>query len=244
MKMANRQSIRAIDRMWAMRSFGALAAAVLATGNLAAAELDCPHFPEPQARVEWVAPYMMYNGVPMSVKRFDSEQKPEAILAFYRQAWRGSGKQAPQENVVEPWQTIAAVRGKCFFTVQVQAAGSGSTGLLSATQEPDKPNVRSSDHALPMMSGSTVINDIEHRDDGKQARTLVLSNSFSAEANANFYRQQLGDQGWKAISSYQITTKKGPGITLVMKRGLAEASLVITRNGTNTVVLANMVNKP
>ena len=137
------------------------------------------------------------------------------------------------------------VRGKCFFTVQVQAAGkNGSTGLLSATQAPVRTRVIAPGKALPMMSGSTVINDIEHRDEGKMARTLLLSNAFSAESNASFYRQTLADQGWRTVSSYQMTTKKGPGITLVMKRGLAEASLVITRDGRNTTVLANLVDSP
>jgi hypothetical protein len=224
---------------------GAALFAMLSSGN-AAEQLDCPRFPEPKARLQWVAPYMVYNGVPMSVKRFDSEQTPAQILAFYRNAWSaGPGGTAPLEYRVEPWETIAVARGKCFFTVQVQESGNnGSTGLLSMTQAPDRVRVVDSDKALPMMSGSTIINDIEHRDDGKAARTLLLSNTFSAESNADFYRQSLRDQGWKTVSSYQMKTKKGPGITLVMKRGLEEASLVITRSGSNTMVLANLVDKP
>jgi hypothetical protein len=223
----------------------AVAACALLPGALFAGELDCPKFPEPDARLQWVAPYMVYNGVPMSIKRFDSEQKPEQILAFYRRAWASQTPAlAPQEYLVEPWQTIAVIRDKCFFTVQVQAAGRGSTGLLSVTQAPNQPRVLSSDKALPMMSGSTVINDIEHRDGGKNARTLLLANGFSAETNADFYRQNMGDQGWKTISSYQMTTNKGAGITLVMKRGLAEANLVISRDGIQTMVLANLVDNP
>lgn len=222
-----------------------LALCIVLSGELAAKEMDCPSFPEPAAKVQWVAPYMLYNGVPMSVKRFDSEQKPADILAFYRRAWASNSAGAPVENAVDPWQTISVVSGKCFFTVQVQAAGkNGSTGLLSATQAPDRTRAIDPGKALPMMSGSTVINDIEHRDDGKTARTLLLSNTFSAEANASFYRQSLADKGWRTVSSYQMTTKKGPGITLVMKRGLAEASLVITRDGQNTNVLANLVDNP
>ncbi|TCS37548.1 hypothetical protein EDC30_104352 [Paucimonas lemoignei] len=228
-----------------VRRLGVVAACALASANAVSAELDCPFFAEPRARVQWVAQHMVYNGVPMSIKRFDSEQKPEAILAFYRQAWgNGAPATAPQEYMSGPWQTIAVVRGKCFFTVQVQAAGTGSTGLLSATQAPESARLVPDDKKLPMMSGSTVLNDIDHHDDGKAARTLLLSNGFSAEANADFYRQQLGGQGWKVISSYQMKTKKGPGITLVMKRGLAEASLVFTREGTQTMVLANLVDKP
>lgn len=222
-----------------------IALCTMLSGSLAAKELDCPKFPEPDARLQWVARHMIYNGVPMSVKRFDSDQKPSDILAFYRRAWASNTAGAPVENTVDPWQTISIPQGKCFFTVQVQAAGkNGSTGLLSATQVPDRTRVISPDKSLPMMSGSKIINDIEHRDDGKSARTLMLSNGFSAESNASFYRQTLADQGWRTVSSYQMATKKGPGITLVMKRGLAEASLVISRDGQNTVVLANLVDNP
>lgn len=227
------------------RHIPALMFCIALSGELGAEEMDCPRFPEPNGRVQWVAPYMLYNGVPMSVKRFDSEQNPADILAFYRRVWASNSAGAPVENTAAAWQTISVMSGKCFFTVQVQAAGrTGSTGLLSATQAPDKTRVISSDKSLPMMAGSTILNDIEHRDEGKAARTLLLSNAFSAESNASFYRQSLADQGWRTVSSYQMTTKKGPGITLVMKRGLAEANLVITRNGQSTVILANMVNNP
>jgi len=228
---------------------GALIACMLLAlaGTAAAAkQLDCPDFPQPDdAKVQWVAPYMIFNGVPMSVKRFDSEQSPADILAFYRQAWAGNGAAAPVENTVGAWQTIGAMRGQCFFSVQVQAAGtSGSTGLLSATQRPDEARIVPSDEEVPMMSGSRIINDIQHVDDGKSARTVLLSNTFSAQSNADFYRQNLADQGWKMISSYELKGSKGPGITIVMKRDFAEADIVITRSGANTMVLATMVDKP
>lgn len=222
---------------------------MLVAGPAIADEVDCPDFPEPDAKLEWVAPYMVFNGVPLRIKRFDSAQKPEAILNFYRRAWAagsaGSDGKPAVENEVPPWQTIGTVRGKCFFSVQVQPAGrTGSTGLLSATEGANKPRVIAADKVLPMMSGSTIVNDIEHRDDGKIARTLLVSNTFSAETNAAFYRRNFRDKGWRIVNSYQMNTSKGPGITLVMKRQLAEANIVITRRGTNTMVLANMVDNP
>ncbi|GGI18499.1 hypothetical protein [Oxalicibacterium faecigallinarum] len=210
-------------------------------------QLSCPAFVEPEkTKTEWVAPYMIFNGVPMSVKRFDSEQSPAAILAFYRRAWaQPAGQQQPVENDVPPWQTIGVVQGKCFFSVQVQTANlSGSTGLLSATQATDKPRIIPPEKALPMMTGSQVVNDIEHRDPGKTARTLLLSNTFSPETNADFYRRTLTDQGWKILNSYQMKTAKGPGITIVLKKQLAETNIVITREGSNTMILANLVDKP
>jgi len=225
---------------------GLLCCAGVAANAAAGSALDCPRFPEPEARLQWVAQYIVYNGVPMSIKHFDSELSPAQVLAFYRNAWRAGGAgPAAIEYTVAPWQTIAVARGKCFFTVQVQPAGSsGSTGLLSATEAPDGPRLISHDADLPMMSGSTILNDIQHRDDGKNARTLLLTNGFSAQSNADFYRQTLADQGWRAVSGYEMTTARGPGITLVLKRGLAETSLVITHSDGKTTVLANMVDRP
>lgn len=219
---------------------------VLFSASVAAENLDCPDFPMPDTKVQWVAPYMIFNGVPMSVKRIDSDKKSvEDILNFYRRVWASQTPSLkPVENTVAPWQTIAVVRGKCFFSVQVQAAGQGITGLLSATQPDSKPRVIAADKVLPMMTGSAVINDIEHRDDGKNARTLLFSNTFSAESNASFYRQNLADQGWQILSSYQMTTAQGPGITILLKRKLAETQIVITREGAKTMVLANMVDQP
>lgn len=231
----------------ALRALGAMLSIWLLTaGNVThAEELNCPNFPEPSAKVQWVAPYMLFNGLPMSIKRFDSEQSPEAILNFYRKVWVASSSgTAAVENDVEPWQTIGVVRGRCFFTVQVKPAGKGSTGMLSATQATDKPRVISAEKVLPMMSGSSIINDIDHVDDGKTARTVILSNTFSAQSNADFYQQSLKNLGWQTVTIQQVKTAKGPGITLVMKRKLAETSFVITTEGKNTIVLANLVDQP
>jgi hypothetical protein len=95
-----------------------------------------------------------------------------------------------------------------------------------------------------MLTNSTVLNDIEHRDSGKTGRTIVLTNGFSPGANAEFYRQRLEGDGWRSISDSEMKTAKGPGIAMVMKRDLAELSLVITRKGQTTTVLANFLDNP
>ena len=37
----------------------------------------------------------------------------------------------------------------------------------------------------------------------------------------------LTDQGWKILSSHQMTTARGPGITIIVKKQLAETNIVI-----------------
>lgn len=222
----------------------ALAAMTLASVAAAAAAqpLACPQMPRPEGSYQWVAEAIVYNGLPMRIQRADGKQPPEQVLAFYRRQWSGDAGLAPIEYTSGIWRVIAAARSGCFYTVQVQAAGAGYTGFLGVSGAPG-PALKAN-KALPMLTGSTLVNDIEHRDPGKTGRTVVLNNGFSPQANADFYRRRLPDEGWQAVTDREMTTAKGPGITMVMKRDLAELSLVIARQGQTTTVLANFLDNP
>lgn len=208
-----------------------------------AQQLDCPQVPRPEGKYQWVAETIVYNGLPMRIQRFDGKQLPAQVLAFYRRQWAGEGAAAPLEYSAGAWQVISAARSGCFYTVQVQTGGEGSTGFLAVSGAPPGPKVKAN-KALPMLTGSTILNDIEHRDTGKTGRTVILSNGFSPEANADFYRRRLEDDGWRPVTDMAMKTAKGPGIAMVMKRELAELSLVITRRGQTTSVLANFMDNP
>lgn len=222
----------------------ALLAAIFVSGAVTAAsgKSTCPAAPRVEATYQSVAESLVFNGLPMQIVRFDGKQTPAQVLAFYRRQWAGQGPAAPMEYPVGKWQVISAARASCFYTVQVQPAAEGSTGFLAVSAAPATTGRVA--RPLPMLTGSSMVNDIEHRDPGKTGRTVMLVNGFSPEANAEFYRRRLGDEGWQPISDLQMKTAAGPGITLVMKREAAELSLVIARRGQTTSVLANLLDNP
>jgi hypothetical protein len=205
----------------------------------------CPDFPAPKtARVQSVAQQMDFNDVPMSIRRFDSADAPETILVFYRDKWASKEKaRAPIEYPLGDWKVIASYRDSCFFTVQVMGDGrGGSTGFLGVSAPPsDNPSVKED---VPMMTGSNVINDIAHKDGGKVGRTLLITNGFSAETNATFYRNAYTGNGWKVITDYNMEKTASRGNVLVMKSGLREVSITATRTGEGAQVLLNFVNQP
>lgn len=204
----------------------------------------CPDFPAPKkAKLQAVAPEMDYNGIPMSIRRIESASPPEEILAFYRKEWAATGKlRGPEEYPLGPWQVIASLRGDCFFTVQVKPFGkNGSEGFLGLTAPPGGKRVK---EELPMLPGSTVLNDIAHNDAGKTARTVVLKNGFSPAANADFYRRNLGDRGWHVTNHYRLGQPNQNGDVMVLKNGLRELSVTMTRAGSESNVLLNYVDQP
>ena len=205
----------------------------------------CPDFPAPKnARLQSVAQQMDFNDVPMNIRRFDSTDPPDVILAFYRIKWASAKKaDAPIEYPLGDWKVIAAYRDSCFFTVQVMTDGkTGSTGFLGVSAPPpDKPVVRDE---VPMMTGSNVVNDIAHKDGNKIGRSVLLSNGFSPETNASFYRNAYTGQGWQVLNHYRLEKPGARGDVLVMKNGQREMNVTATRQGENTQVLLNFMSQP
>ena len=205
----------------------------------------CPDFPAPKsARLQSVAEEMSFNDVPMSIRRFDSGDAPNAILAYYREQWASSDKKsAPIEYPMGNWKVIAVLRGSCFFTVQVMTDGkTGSTGFLGVSAPPAAtPQIRDD---LPMMTGSKVVNNIAHSDGGKVGRTVLLSNGFSPDTNAVFYRNAYAGRGWQVLNDYRMERSDDRGSVVVMKNGLREMTVTATKQGDNTQVLLNFMSQP
>lgn len=215
-----------------------------APGALANPTDKCPQFPTPKKmKIQGVAQEMNYNDIPMSIYRFDSEEDMESIFAFYRQTWASSDPlRKPAEYPVGEWKVIASMREPCFYTVQVKPRGRGSEGLLGVTAPPPDRAVLKEE--VPMLPGSRVINDIAHVDAGKKARTLLVKNGFSAEANADFYRRNMADKGWKVLTSYGGSVRDTRASTMMLKQKQREVSITITQKGAESNVLLNFMDQP
>lgn len=225
-----------------IRRLAALLLAVFVLPATALAEGNCPVLDRPAGKLQWVAENTVVNGLPLQILRFDGKQSPQEVLAFYRQLWQRGAP--PIEYTSGPWQVIAAARSECFYTVQVQAAGGGVTGYLAASSKPAGKAVRPADKVLPLLPGSQIVNDIEHRDPGKSARTVVAASKASPGANADFYRRRLADAGWTLVTDSEPSMRKSQGVVMTWKQGLAELNLVIGQRQGMTTIVANFEDKP
>jgi hypothetical protein len=233
------------NRAGASRCWALGLAAISFTALAQEPEIRCPEFPTPPAgRLEWVAPNLRYSGVPMQIKELVTDQSPQQVIAFYKSAWGG---QPPyyHEYDVAGWKAIATLRARCFYTVQVKAEGRGARALLgvSARRDSAQPPRQGSD--FPALSGSRVLNDIEHYDYGKTGRTLLIANDFSPETNAAFYRRALKADGWVAIVDRPVPGPRGVSHVLVLKHGHHEASMTIAPGAPRgSSIVVNQVDRP
>jgi hypothetical protein len=95
-----------------------------------------------------------------------------------------------------------------------------------------------------MLTNSKVLNDIAHTDPGKVGRTMLLSNGFSPDTNAAFYRNAYTGKGWQVINDYRMEKTDTRGSVLVMKNGLREMTVTSTKQGDATHVLLNFMSQP
>lgn len=206
---------------------------------------QCAAFPSmKKMKVQSVAADMDFNGIPMAIRHFDSEEDMEAVLSYYRGEWAGKGQngRSATEYPLAEWKVIAVLREPCFYTVQVKPKGKGSEGLLGLSALP--PDTTPVKEEVPMLPGTRVVNDLTHNDAGKSARTLLLKNGFSADANADFYQKNLGDLGWKVLSNYSGAQHDTRANTMVLKQGVREVSVTILQTGRESSVLLNYVDQP
>lgn len=233
------------DRIVRLARLTAMLFAGICTAAIAQEKaLPCPEFPTPHVgQLQWVAENMRLNGVPMQIKELTTEQTPQQVLAFYKRRW-GDSPPYFHEYEVSGMPVIATLRNGCFYTVQVQSYGRGAKALLGISTKPEGGQFKAPGAGFPNMAGSKVLNDIDHFDAGKTGRTILLTNSYSPDANLNFYRRTLADDGWSAVIDRPVEGNKGISHVLVLKRGYHEANLTISPGQAGTSVLATFVDKP
>jgi len=211
---------------------------LLAAPLRAAPDLVAP----PHARVASVAGDTGALGMRLAIRRFESEQSPEAVLAFYRKRWKGRAAEA----AMPPWRMIGRLVDGEYHNVQVQAAaGGGSWGYLSVSDLPRRARkgrytLADLGKGFPRMGGSRVLDDQPSRDAGKRGRTLMLQNGFSVAGNAGFYRRHYQGQGWRLLLDEAVAAR-GRGQVLAFARRGERLLIAINRSDENTTtVVANL----
>ncbi len=205
---------------------------------------SCASFPvPPNSRIVVVAQDMAVNGVPMSASELHTKQTPSDVMRFYRDEWKSRSQRVVETNE-GGWQTLASKDGNCFFTAQIKAGvGSGTYALLGVTQlVTGTPRPRGD--GFPKMGGSTVYNDIVSKDLGKTGRTLVMTNTFSADANASFYKSAMAGDGWVSVSDRKAKIEGSARLVQIWRRGFEEANVVIGTSSDQTSVVVNIVDRP
>ena len=213
---------------------------LLSVNSVSAAKDEFPV--PPGANLVAVADRLNYEGMTMQVRKFDVEMSVEEVLNFYRGKWKNEFV----ENDMPPWRMISSKQQDRFYTVQVQPRAAGkSWGYLGVSDLPQLlekgrqlgSNTRKK--SFPMMNGSKIVNDLDHNDIGRKARTLWINNHFSVGSNADYYRNFYLEQGWSKLVDQSGDASRNH--VLVFQQGDKTVNMTIDQSDSGTNVVVNDV---
>jgi len=218
-----------------------LASALLALpAGVAAAPPELPA--PPKSRVGLLGKEMVFNGIPMDMRQFNSSLSVEEIEQFYGELWPPGTEDKPRYVITDamaPWKIITRVENGYLMTVQVTAHGAGSRGFLAISRMPDPDREVELGKGFPLMRGSKPLNDIETRDIGKDGRTMAFVNDYTAEANAGFYRTWFTARGW----TLDMDRAPASGAhVLSFRDGSRSVNIVINDRAGRTYIVAQTTN--
>lgn len=201
-----------------------------------------PDFPvPPAATVTWVGEDIVWNGIPMSVRKFTTSKSQLQIREFYKQQWKqpvAKGLPGYIEDVLPDAWLISRMENGYLMTVQIKTSG-GTWGYLGITDLNDIDDKSKLGKGFPHMSGSQIMNEVKHNDPYRNARTVLLTNNYSLPSNVEYYRSHYQGQGWNVIMD-QGDDKGSTHTLMVTKRG-SEVSLSIVKTSQGSQVVANIV---
>lgn len=201
-----------------------------------------------------VAPEFSHNGRTQNVKTFASIEDKQSIISAYVEKWRHTEQEPFNARVDDSgrWLIVSKVIGACFHTLQIDKSAYKTSGYLSTLSiETDKtagpgPAPVDLGKNVPKLYGSQVLSDISHSDPGKKARTLVIENKFSPDANAEFYIRTIGEDGWRTTSDHQIPAKRNrrDARALTFNKKQETQIIVITKGTQGSNVVIQWMEKP
>lgn len=179
----------------------------------------------PQGSAQWIARSMRMNGLPMTLKAFESRLSPDAVLSYYESQLQSSGSHETRRSVNAAWRVLMFKSHDHFITVHARPAAAGSEGTILVSPALD-PAVLSLQSDFPRPPTARIVNLQQYDDDGMQSEQLSLSSDRSPFIEAKAFSQLLITNGWNIIDT-RPTQQSHRGFVLEAQRQAEQALLVI-----------------
>lgn len=184
-------------------------------------ELSAP----PQGTAQWIARSMRLNGLPMTLKAFESRLSPDGVLAYYESKLKSSSGHETRRLMRSPWQVLMFRSQDHFITVHARPTFGGSEGTILVSPALD-PAVLRTRTDFPRPPTAHIVNLQQYNDAGMQSEHIALSSARAPFVEAQAFSQLLIREGWTLIST-RPTHETHRGFVLEAQRDAEHALLVI-----------------
>lgn len=212
--------------------------------SLQAAKLPSMPFPDDE-RVIIVADYMIFNGVPMSAFKIDSDKSAEEFLMFYKQLWskeQEAGVPGYQVLKQEGSIILSRVEKAAMYSIQVEPQTLKGIKVTLGVSLLPSTAIPALGKGFPLMNSAKVMNDIVNFDGDMKARTLLIESSSSLRSSASFYERAFLDMGWSQMKPSKESDYpqeiQGDNYGLMFSKNQQEVQIVFSKNKSKTNIVA------
>jgi len=208
-----------------------LALFLMAVGNVLADPFDrtLPQIEGlPGMQLQWIGKKMAINGLPMSMRAFNSSSSADQILDAYQGRWKTRGSAQTTRSEFDGAQSVGMEYRGHYYSVQAYDVSGGSQGVLTVGLAPAKASPDFSTR-FPLPLGSNVEQKIEAIDNGKRMETLIVTSQQSVGSLAAYVNASMRRQGW-AEQNFGNTQPGHKERVLNFQRGAELSQIVVIDN--------------
>jgi hypothetical protein len=190
----------------------------------------------PHGSAQWVAKSMRMNGLPMTLKVFESRLTPDAVLSHYESFVKASGTHESRRTINTPWQVLMLKSADHFITVHARAVAHGSEGTILVSPALELASLRMRSE-FPRPASTRIVNLQQYDDDGVQSEHISLSSNRASFTELQEFSQLLIGEGWSVLDT-RPTQQVHRGFVLEVQRQTEHALLVIVPNAAQPTTTA------
>jgi hypothetical protein len=222
--------------MFLMHSRRALVLATL-LGALAPAYAGWQDIPD-SIGLQHMGDRMVVNGVPMSVRAFNTALPAEQVVQLVQSAWdRNRDRTSVTRTSMPPWTILNQTVGSEHRSFQIKPSrGGGYEGFVALTspalaREP-KPAIR-----LP--AEMTALQIIDSVDNGRNSQQIIAVSTRSIEATSAALEATLKASGWQR----HVMKKDAKTVVFAANRNGQEFDAILTAEKNGSMVMISTVEQ-
>jgi hypothetical protein len=193
----------------------------------------------PLGETQWVAERVRLNGLPMSIKTFNSALDVDDLFHYYESWARSNGMKDTQRSNRGEWQVLALRSTQHFVSIQARQTSRGSEGTIAVSPmlEAARPGLAT---RFPYPRSVRLVSVQEYVDGDLASEHLSLLSSRGVTTEARAFSELLLLDGWQLARNEPATTILR-GHVIEAQRGAEHAVVTLqpdqTRSTATTVII-------
>jgi len=193
--------------------------------SLSAKEFSVPTAPA-ELEMFWVARYMEFNDLPMSIRSFKTRERADRLVPRLKTYLEEIGGQVQITQDQDGWTTLATADDKRFYSIRLAEQLTETAGVFTVS---GRTPINKTDIRLPL--GFMRIEKQAFFDGPSIQEFTVLGTSTGQEAALATVERMMRQDGWSTTRNYQSTRYFSRG------KAKAHATAQVGEKGAGTLIL-------